>query len=131
MNEGGKRKLRTQTFDGRLYRTESEVRKALEAQILQLNRGTDYGRSAAVTFGALLDRYISEEMPVRKSTADSYHSLIRNHLRPRWGKHLLAEIRPSELHSWFQSLDLAPVSKGHVRSLMHKLFDLALRIRIP
>jgi integrase len=124
-NEGGKRKLRTQTFDGKLYRTESEVRKALEAQILQLNRGTDYGRSAGVTFGALLDRYISEEMPARKSTADSYHSLIRNHLRPRWSKHLLAEIRPSELHSWFQSLDLAPVSKGHVRSLMHKLFDLA------
>ena len=125
VNEGGKRKLRTQTFDGKLYRTESEVRKALETQILHLNRGTDYGRAAAVTFGALLDRYISEEMPARKSTAGSYHSLIRNHLRPRWGKHLLAEIRPSELHSWFQSLDLAPVSKGHVRSLMHKLFDLA------
>jgi integrase len=125
VNEGGTRKLRTQTFDGKLYRTESEVRKALEAQILQLNRGTDYGRSAGVTFGALLDRYISEEIPRRRSTAGSYQSLIRNHLRPRWGKYLLSDIRPSELHSWFQSLDLAPVSKGHVRSLMHKLFDLA------
>jgi integrase len=123
--EGGKRKLKTQTFDGKLYRSEADVRKALETQILQLNRGTDYARSAGVTFGALLDRYISEEMPRRKSTADSYRSLIRNHLRPRWGKHLLPEIRPSELHSWFQSLDLAPVSKGHLRSLMHKLFDLA------
>lgn len=125
VREGGKRKLKTQTFDGNLYRSESEVRKALETQILQLNRGTDYGLSAGATFGALLDRYLAEELPSRKSSADSYRSLIRNHLRPKWGKHLLLEIRPAELHSWFQSLDLAPVSKGHLRSLMHKLFDLA------
>ena len=75
--------------------------EGLEAPILQLNRGTDYGRSAGVTFGALLDRYVSEEMPKRKSTADSYQSLIRNHLRSRWSKYLLPDIRPSELHSWF------------------------------
>ncbi|MGB8477459.1 MAG: hypothetical protein WCE63_01280 [Acidobacteriaceae bacterium] len=125
MDEDGKRKLRTQILDGKLYKSKSEVRKALETQILQLNRGTDYGRSAGVTFGALLDRYISEEIPARKSTADSYRSLIRNHLRPKWGKYLLLEIRPDELHSWFQSLSLAPISKGHLRSLMHTLFKLA------
>lgn len=112
INEGGKRKLKTQTFDGKLYRSESDVRKALEAQLLHLNGGTDYGRSAGVTFGALLDRYISEEMPARKSTADSYRSLIKNHLRPWWGKYLLPDIRPSELHSWFQSLDLALCPNG-------------------
>lgn len=32
---------------------------------------------------------------------------------------------PAELHSWFQTLDLAPITKGHIRSLMHKLFDFA------
>jgi hypothetical protein len=38
-----------------------------------------------------------------------------------------SEIRPAELHAWFQSLDLAPLTKAHLRSLMHKLFDLATR----
>ena len=41
------------------------------------------------------------------------------------GGHIVSEIRPAEIHAWFQSLDLAPLSKGHLRSLMHKLFDLA------
>lgn len=118
VREGGQRKLD-------LYRSESDVRKAVENQVLQLNRDTDYGLSVGVTFGALLDRYLAEELPPRKSTADAYRSLIRNHLRPKWGKHLLLEIRPSELHSWFQSIGLAPISKGHLRSVMHKLFDLA------
>lgn len=125
VNENGKRKLRAETFDPKIYRTESDVRKALEPQILRLNRGTNYGLSSGITFGALLDRYVAEEMPSRKSTRESYLSLIRNHLRPQWRGHLLLEIKPSALHSWLQSLKLAPVSKGHLRSLMHKLFDLA------
>ena len=64
-------------------------------------------------------------MPDRKSTRDSYVSLIRNHLRPKWGSYLLLEIKPGELHTWFRDLDLAPITKGHLRSLMHTLFKLA------
>lgn len=97
----------------------------MEGRLLKLNDRTDYALASGVTFNALLDRYLAEEMPPRKSTRDSYASLIKNHLRPRRGEYLLPDIRPSELHSWFQSRDLAPVSKGHVRSLMHQLFDLA------
>ena len=80
---------------------------------------------AGVTFGALLDRYIAEEMPQRKSTKGGYLSIINSKLRPQWGSLLLSEIRPAQVHTWLQHLDLAPVTKGHIKSLMHKLFDLA------
>lgn len=124
-SENGQRKLKTQTFDGKAYKTESDVRRAVESQLPKLNSKVHYGQSVTVTFGSLLDRYIAEEIPPRKSTRDSYLSLIRNYLRPQWKDSVLAEIRPGAIHSWLQSLELAPISKGHIRALMKKLFDLA------
>jgi len=64
-------------------------------------------------------------MPQRKSTKGGYLSIINSKLRPQWGSMLLPEIRPAQVHTWLQELDLAPVTKGHIKSLMHKLFDLA------
>ena len=90
-----------------------------------LNDGTPYTPPVAVTFGALLDRYIAEELPPRKSTRDSYTSIIKNHLRPRWENMVLLDIKAALIHSWFQSIKLQPISKGHVRSLMRRLFELA------
>jgi integrase len=121
----GKRKLKMQTFSGKLYTTEADVRRAVGAMVPGINDGTLYSPSVAVTFGNLLDRYMAEEIPSRKSTRDSYTSIIKNHLRPRWENMVLSDIRPALIHSWFQSLKLHPVSKGHVRSLMRRLFELA------
>jgi integrase len=125
VDEDGKRKLKAQTFDGRLYRTETDVRRAVDSQLHELNKTSGYSPALVVTFGFLLDRYIAEEIPSRKSTRDSYMSLIKNHLRPRWESILLADIKSSLIHTWFQSLKLSPISKGHIRALMHRLFDLA------
>ena len=125
MSEGGKRIHKTQTFDGALYRTEKALRQHLESFVLKLNDKTEHARAVDVTFGALLDRYMAEEMPARHSTRSGYTSIIKNYLRPQWGLRVVSEIRPAELHSWLQELALAPITKGHLRSLMHKLFDLA------
>jgi len=123
--ENGERVRKVQTFDSAIYKTEKSVRQHLEGFIVKLNEKTEYARSAGVTFNALLDRYIDEEMPARHSTKGSYTSIINKRLRPQWGLFLISDIRPADLHAWFQSLALAPVTKGHLRSLMHKLFDLA------
>ena len=123
--ESGERVRKVQTFDSAIYKTEKSVRQHLEGFIVKLNEKTEYARSAGVTFNALLDRYIDEEMPARHSTKGSYTSIINKRLRPQWGLFLISDIRPADLHAWFQSLALAPVTKGHLRSLMHKLFDLA------
>ncbi len=121
----GIRKLKMQTFTGKLYTTEAEVRRAIAAMVPGLNDRTLYSPSVAVTFGNLVARYMAEDMPSRKSTRDSYTSIIKNHLRPSWENMVLSDIRPALIHSWFQSRKLHPVSKGHVRSLMRRLFELA------
>jgi hypothetical protein len=125
VTEQGKRKQKTQTFRGKQYATEADVRRAVGASVSRLNDATPYTPPVAVAFGALLDRYITEEMPPRKSTSDSYTSIIKNHLRPRWEGMVLSDIRPALIHPWFQSIKLQPISKGHVRSLMRRLFELA------
>ena len=84
-----------QTFSGKLYTTEADVRRAVGAMVPGLNDGTLYSPSVAVTFGDLLDRYMAEEMPSRKATRDSYTSIIKNHLRPRWENMVLSDAGPS------------------------------------
>jgi integrase len=125
IEEGGKRTPKSQYFDGDVYKNAKSVRQKVEARLLKLNEGTEYARANDVSFNALLERYVTEEMPTRRATKGSYSSIINTHLRPQWGSYIVSEIRPAQIHTWFQSLALAPVSKGHVRSLMHKLFDLA------
>jgi integrase len=124
--EGRKRTPKSQYFDGAIYKTEKAVRQKVEAQLLKLNEGTEYARANEVSFNALLDRYSAEEMPERRATKGGYTSIINMHLRPKWGSYILSDIRPAEIHAWFKVLPLAPITKGHIRSLMHKLFDLAV-----
>jgi len=58
----GQRKLKVQTFDAAIYKSERDVRKSVEAQLASLNANTLAGR-AGVTFGQVIDRYLIEELP--------------------------------------------------------------------
>ena len=107
--------------------TKAHAQKAVEALLLTLNSETPQQRMAAVTFGAICDRYVQEEMPERYSTAKSYRSNIKNHLKPRWGDYLLEKIRPMAVEDWLKNLPMASKSKAHLRSVMHLMFQCAAR----
>lgn len=124
--DGSKRKLKQVTLDGGEFRTERAARRHLHPLLQKVNDGSDYQQMQQITFGDLLKRYEIEEMPARKSTRSSYSSLIRTHLRPQWGDTPLAEMKAGRIREWITSLPLSNFSKGHIRSLMHKLFDVAM-----
>ena len=109
------------------YRTKALAQKAVEALLLKLNSETPQQRMAVVTFGAICDRYIAEELPERYSTAKSYRSNIKNYLKPRWGDYLLDKIRPMAVEDWLKKLPMAPKSKTHIRSVMHLMYECATR----
>ena len=109
------------------YRTKALAQKAVESLLLELNSETPQQRMAVVTFGAICDRYLEEELPERYSTAKSYRSNIKNYLKPRWGDYLLEKIRPMAVEDWLKNLPMAPESKTHIRSVMHLLFECATR----
>ena len=124
--DGSKRVMKQLTLDGALYKTEKAARQHLAPLLHKLNEGSDYNQLLSITFGHLLTRYEAEEMPARVSTRGSYLSLINTHIRPRWGDVPLNEVRASQIREWLISLPLSNASKGHIRSLMHKLFDLSM-----
>jgi integrase len=107
------------------YATESQARKAAHAVLLGIN--ADSPGSAVVTFGAVIDRYLAEELPERHSTARGYQSWLTNHIRPKWGEYPLQQIKPLSVEQWLKGLDLAPKSKGHLKNQMRMVFNCAMR----
>jgi integrase len=106
------------------YPTEAEAWRATEGLRLAINttQNTD-----AVRFNAVIDRYLREKLPRRHSSASKYRSWLTHHVQPKWGSVLIRNVKPLLVEEWLSGLDLAPKSKGHIRSIMHILFNWAMK----
>jgi len=106
------------------YPTKSEAWEAAEGVRLAIGNPV---QADFVSFGGLVNRFLNEALPERKGTADRYRSWILNHINPRWEAVPLSKVKPLAVELWIKGLKLAPKSKGHVRSVMHILFEWAMR----
>jgi len=107
------------------HATESQARRAAQTLLLRIN--ADNPSAGAVTFGAVIERYLAEELPGRHSTARGYRSWLKNHIKPKWGEYSLEQIKPLAVEQWLKGLDLAPKSKGHLKNQMRIVFNCAMR----
>jgi len=138
LDQEGKRKLKS-IIAGTLadFPTEASIRAKLQGLVLAINAGAR--PPADGTVGMLLDRFMQEEelpeiiagracaqTPLRYSTAHSYLSLIRLHVRPRWGAVRLSDVRPLAVQQWLNEFTGAPKSKANIRALLHRLFEKAM-----
>jgi Phage integrase, N-terminal SAM-like domain len=104
--------------------------KAAEGKRLLINDGI--ASRAPVLFGGVLDRFLLEQNQeqeaeqITHSTYVSYRSMISQHIRPKWGDVCLRDVRPALVQDWLRKLTLSPKYKGHIRSLMYRLFDRAM-----
>ena len=80
-----------------------------------------------VSFGAVIRRYLAEEIPQRISTSSRYRCWLKNHVEPKWQDYLIEQIKPLLVEDWLKKLDLAPKSKSHLKNLMRVLFNSAMR----
>ena len=112
------------------YPTESLACKAAEAIRLSIN--SNQHKPASVTFETLADRYIREAMPERFSTRVSYLSMLNTHLKPRWANQSLADMadNPFTIEQWLTSLLLANKTKAHLKALLHRLFEYAMKWKL-
>ncbi len=97
------------------------------AESLRLAANSDAPAIHGLTFAGLIDRYIADEMPKRYSTAKAYQAYLRTHIKPKWGDYQLSQIKPFGVEQWLKGLDLAPKSKGHIRTIMLNIFNCAMR----
>jgi len=106
------------------YPTEAKAWRAAESFRLSANSERQF---EDVLFGVLVDRYIREKLPKRHSTASKYRSWITHHIKPKWEHVPIRRVKPLLVEEWLISLALAPKSRGHVRSIMHILFNWAMK----
>ena len=108
------------------YPTEAQAWRAVDALTLGVNDGSPH---AEPKFRELVNRYMAEELPERKSTRTFYLPWLNNYIFPRWGSEPLSAVKsPLAVENWLKSLTtLSPKSRVHIRSLMHIIFDCALR----
>jgi integrase len=107
------------------YPSKSLAREASLSYILTIN--DEKPPVMSVCFGAVLRRYLVEELPERHSTASRYRSWLKNYIEPKWRDFPMNTIKPLLVEDWLKRLDLAPKSKSHLKTLMHVLFNAAMR----
>lgn len=80
-----------------------------------------------VMFGALIQRYVAEELPERKTTSTHYLPWLNNYITPKWQDYPIAAVKVLAVEQWLKGIQLAKHSKENIKSLMSVLFDCAMR----
>ena len=109
--------------------TKADALRMLEVHRLRINSANPQTKLHAVTVGTVIDRYLTEEMPVavRSDTASSYQGILKNWIRPRWGTQTLQAVKAIPVETWIKSIPRSPNTRAHIRNMMHLLFNCAIR----
>ena len=132
------------------YPTKRDVQKAVQPILLRVNGSQAYRTQQQPTFGDLVERFIQEERlreikaqpagqteteGLRYSTAGAYLSNLQRHILPHWGSMTIASIKAGDVLEWLQgtrtvprtigvaSKPLSQESKGHLKAIMHRLYE--------
>jgi len=133
--------LRQMTLSATQYPTETKARVALQEQLLRMNGPDAFRAHVEPTFGVVIDRFVMVERlaeilaqpsgevkgdGLAYSTAAGYTSYINRHIRPRWEKTPLSQMRPLDVAEWLRTLPLAPKTQAHIKRVLHLLFERAM-----
>lgn len=122
--------------------TQTAAERHLEGFVLKLNSENPTLAVLEPTFASILDRFIEDEklLEIKKlrpgdrvesegelsySTVVSYLSVIRR-IRERWGTTRITRMKPIQVQEWLKNMDAAPKTKGHLKAVMHRLYEKAM-----
>lgn len=123
------------------HSTEKKARVALQEQLLRMNGADAFRAHVEPTFGVVIDRFVTEEKlekilaqpsgevkgdGLAYATAAGYSSYLNRHIRPRWGKTPISQMRPMDVADWLRKLPLAPKTQAHIKRVLHLLFERAM-----
>jgi hypothetical protein len=49
------------------------------------------------------------------------------HIHPKWGDKVLSDVRLHSVEVWLRELAYSPETKRHIKSMMYRLFELAMK----
>lgn len=134
----GKRIRRKVTLGSvKQYPTESSALKAAEVLRITINEEQSKSGQQPVSVNALIDHFKEHELALDEdiddeegraySTRCNYREILDFHVRKKWGKCKLRDVRTVEVEKWLRTLKLARGSKSKIRSIMSVLFNHAIR----
>ena len=133
--------MRQMTLSTLEYPTETAARRALQEELLRINGSEAYIAQRSPTFGTVLDKFIADERlkeikayrpgdivdeGLKYSTTTGYLSVIKQHLRPKWGEVQLTDIKPLAVQEWLRQLDLSRKTKQNIKAVFHRMVELAM-----
>ncbi len=134
--------LTAMTFSTVEFPTKAAMWKHIDSLLWKVNGDTPQNLSEELSFGGVCDRYSKDEhlreldelkagqqnpFGDRKvSTGRSYLNIIEKHLRPKWGAVTMKTITPADAEEWFKELPHRPLTKAHIKAVMHRLFERAM-----
>ena len=143
--------MRQMTLSTVEHPTEARARKALQPMLLDLNGTASFKQNNVVTVGNLIDRFVQDERletivaqrpgdarvagGLQYSTAVSYRTILERYIRPKWGTVPVEAVKPIAIDGWLRGLSrlcagvevpVSPKTKGHIKSLMHRLWERAM-----
>ncbi len=109
--------------------TQADAERAVEHLRIKVNAQFPQQKFHSVTVGALIDRFMEEHAKkrCRKNTWKNYLSLFNNHIRPRWGAEFVQNLKTMAIEDWLECYPHSRQVKVHIRTLMHILYQAALR----
>jgi integrase len=106
------------------FKTKSTAMKVCEQLRANINREVRSPR----TFGELADHYTRHELPTKTPyTGEVYAGYLKTWILPKWAEYSLTEVKAVAVESWLKGLTLAPGTKAKVRSVMHGVYNHAMR----
>jgi len=126
--QNGRRKSVLVGTVGRLP-AKADAERAVEHLRMRINSQNPQQQFHSVTVGALIDRFMEEYAPkrCRAKTRRNYHSVFKNHIRPKWGCEFVQNVKTMAVENWLEAYPHSQQVKSHVRNLMHNLFNAAIR----
>ena len=134
--------MRQITLSSLEFPTQTKAKIHLQEHLLKMNGPQAYRAQNRPTLGVVIDRFSSEERiedivkqkpgettitdGISYSTAAGYRSKLSKHIKPKWGSIALADVKALEVTEWLKSLPVSPKMRGHIRTLMHLLFEKAM-----
>ena len=123
--KAGKRVQKSLTFSGDEYRTENDVRKAIELEVVKQNRSAERHKVDA-SFSAPIGLFKDNHLPeLEHSTRELYSYVLRKYITKEFGDDLVRDVTPLRVTQWLKGLDLAPTTKASIRTVMSQIFELA------
>lgn len=118
--------------------TFAQAKKIAERLRSQVVTGGDPAADKAVkksipTYDTLADQHYADVKTYSKNPAN-VEAVLRCHIRPKWGKLRLDEIRTQDVAKWLAELrqkGLAPATVEKIRVTFNRSFELALKWQTP